>query len=75
MTTAEALRDHRLIYRVCAAADVSPTTVKKVLRGERPRRILGPLERVLSALAAEGVDTPERIASTPKLAAVTGGKL
>jgi hypothetical protein len=62
MTTAQALADHRLIYRICDKADVSPTTVKQVLRGVRPKRVRGPMLRVLAALAAESVDTPERIA-------------
>jgi len=62
MTTVQALADRRLIYRVCDKADVSPTTVKMVLIGVRPKRVRGPLLRVLAALAAEGVDTPERLA-------------
>jgi hypothetical protein len=62
MTTAQALADIHLIYRVAGAARVSPTTVRKVLTGARPARVRGPLLRVLAALAAEGVDTPERLA-------------
>ena len=62
MTIEQALSDRYLAYRVAGAAHCSPTTVKKVIRGERPKRIRGPLERVLAALDAEGVDTPERLA-------------
>jgi len=62
MTTAEALRDTHLIYRVAGTAHVSPTTVRKVLQGRRPKRVRGPLLRVLDVLAREGVDTPERTA-------------
>jgi hypothetical protein len=62
MTTAEALRDIYLIYRVAGAAHVSPTTVRKVLQGMRPKRVRGPLLRVLAVLAREGVDTQERTA-------------
>jgi len=61
MTTAQALSDTYLVYRVAGAAKVSPTTVRKVLQGGRPRRVLGPLGRVLSALDAAEVDTPERL--------------
>jgi hypothetical protein len=62
MTTAHAIADIHLIYRVAGAAKVSPTTVRKVLSGARPSRVRGPLLRVLAALASEGVDTPERLA-------------
>lgn len=62
MTPAEALRDIHLIYRVAGSARVSPTTVRRVLQGQRPKRVRGPLLRVLDVLAREGVDTPERAA-------------
>ena len=68
MTAAEALANPDLINRVAGNAPASPTTVRKVLNGARPKHVKRTFGNIVRELAKEGVvlaPVPARLASVP----------
>jgi len=55
VTAVEALANPDLVNRVAGNAPASPTTVRAVLRGHRPKRIKRTFAGIVAALAREGV--------------------
>ena len=53
MTSAEALADRRVIYRLAAVADVDPRTVESALRGQPGKG--SSHRRVMDAIVAAGI--------------------
>ena len=68
MTAAEALANPDLVNRVAGHAPASPTTVRKVLRGERPRHVKRTFAGIARELAREGVELApdESVGGPPK---------